>query len=268
MDPPLLRINSNDTLLSMIRDRNNAVTKSKDAFDILIPATHGDAVGEATFEDEFGSPKLVRHFTRDDREQMIRKMRGAEGKHFDALLALKAALESRDPLQLQDAKVRLDQVYRMREEENPPHASKNAELDRQFGEVLAQWSGLAPDEAIRHFEGLRPGRSAKSDPYRLLSHEVSKRVGLLETELVLWWDGKEFRPGIYCRDREVALYVHTFFMGRTRYRICPKCGERFEPLQRNQDYCTPAHREAHRVARFRDRKRASKTGKGGGKNGT
>lgn len=242
----------------MIRDRYKHVT---DSFDILIPTARANAEGEATFGDEFGRSKPVRVFTEADRKKAARQMSGMEGKRFDALLALKGALEAKDALQLEGAKERLERFYRMREDENPPHVSSDPERDRQFAELLAQQSGMAPDEAVRHFEGLRPGPKAKSDPHRSLSYEVSQRVGLLETELVLWWDGKEFRPAIYCKDHLSALYVHTFFLGRVRYRICPKCGERFEQHQPNQDYCKIAHREAHRVARWRAKQKHSTPGK-------
>ena len=253
----------------MIRDRNKTVI-NKESFDILIPASRAEAAGEATFGVEFGPPKPVRIFTKDDRQRAIKRINGKEGKLFDALLALRGALESRDALQIEAARARLERFYRLREDEDPPYVSKDPEIDRQFAEVLAQRSGLSPEEAIKHFEGLRPGPRAKSDPFRLLSYEVSQRVsGPLETELVLWWDGKEFRPAIYCSDHVSALYVHTFFLGRTRYRICPTCGERFEQLRPNQDYCTVAHREAHRVKRFRNAKKSQQRNKEkGGNNGT
>lgn len=241
----------------MIRDRYKPVT---DSFDILIPTARANAEGEATFGDEFGQPKPVRVFTKEDRNRAAQRMSGTEGKRFYALLALKGALEAKDALQLEGAKERLEVFYRMREDENPPHVSNDPERDRQFAELLAQKSGMEPDEAVKHFEGLRPGPKAKSDPHRLFSYEISQCAGLLETELVLWWDGKEFRPAIYCKNHLSALYVHTFLLGRVRYRICPKCGERFEQLRPNQDYCTTAHREAHRVARWRAKQKHS-TGK-------
>lgn len=53
-----------------------------------------------------------------------------------------------------------------------------------------------------------------------------------------------------------ALYIHTFFIAPTRgLRICPYDGEQFFQDRPNQEYCTPAHREAHRVKRARWRKK-------------
>ena len=65
-------------------------------------------------------------------------------------------------------------------------------------------------------------------------------------------------PAIYCTDLDSAFYVHTFLIaptGSIGYRMCPHCGEQFLQERSNQDYCIPAHREAHRVARWRDKQK-------------
>jgi hypothetical protein len=83
-------------------------------------------------------------------------------------------------------------------------------------------------------------------------------VGLMNAQIVLWWMDGEFRPAIYCKDIESALYIHTFFIapiGGLGFRICPYDGDQFFQQRPNQDYCCPAHREAHRVARFRNEKK-------------
>jgi hypothetical protein len=68
--------------------------------------------------------------------------------------------------------------------------------------------------------------------------------------LVIWFSEKEgrFLPALYCPDWKTAAFVMTFL---GRIRVCPKCTTIFIPSADNVDYCTPAHREAHRVARSR-----------------
>jgi len=83
--------------------------------------------------------------------------------------------------------------------------------------------------------------------------------------LVIWFSEEEgrFLPALYCPDWKTAAFVMTFL---GRIRVCPKCTRIFIPSADNVDYCTPAHREAHRVARWRDRKnRERKPGKKVGK---
>jgi hypothetical protein len=72
--------------------------------------------------------------------------------------------------------------------------------------------------------------------------------------LVIWFSEKEgrFLPALYCPDWKTAAFVMTFL---GRIRVCPKCSTIFIPSADNVDYCTPAHREAHRVARSRWRAR-------------
>jgi hypothetical protein len=103
-----------------------------------------------------------------------------------------------------------------------------------------------------------PGRGAKTweNASRLLTFAVSEVVN--RSRLVLWWFKGEFRPAIYCEDIEVAMYVHTFLIastGELGFRICPHCTEQFFQKRPNQDYCSPAHGNAHRVARARNEKK-------------
>src|SRR5258706_2267133 len=76
--------------------------------------------------------------------------------------------------------------------------------------------------------------------------------------IVLWWAEERFIPAIFCLDMKTALYLHTFFIapvGEIGFRICPHCHNQFFQDRPNKDYCCPAHREAHRVARFRNEKK-------------
>jgi hypothetical protein len=191
-------------------------------------------------------------------------MKGAAGAHFFAVLALRGALEANDDLQLAKAKERLEHAYQMREIEDPDDASADSDLDRELGEMLASRTGMSPEDSIKHFAGLRSGPRARNDPFRLLSYEVSESVGLFKAEIVLWWADQQFRPAIFCDNKITALYVHTFFIapiGAPGWRSCPHCGEQFFQDRPNQEYCRPAHREAHRVARWRVQQKLKATTK-------
>jgi hypothetical protein len=192
------------------------------------------------------SPVPVRPVTLKDVKETAVKLKGIEGKQFNALLALRGALEAQDNLAMAKAKERMEQVYQLQESELIPHTKspENEEM-RQF------WAYM--------IESLRPGPKAKQNPYRLLSLEVSNAVGHLNAQIVLWWADRigRFIPAIFCLDVQTALYLHTFFIAPTGgpgFRICPYDGEQFFQDRPNQEYCCPAHREAHRVARFRNRK--------------
>jgi len=71
--------------------------------------------------------------------------------------------------------------------------------------------------------------------------------------LVMWSPEKEgrFFPALYCPDWKTAAFVLTF---TGRIRVCPKCSRIFIAPADNVTYCTPAHRESHRMARSRWRK--------------
>lgn len=221
---------------------------------ILVRALPEDATGEATFNPEFIRPRLVRAVTLADLRKEAKKMVGAEGKHFSSLLALRDALQAHDDLALANAKKMLEHAYDMRESKNPPQPLTDQDSDRQFGDLLAARIGLSAEEAVKHFEGLRPGPKASSDARRLLSYEVSESVDSPLSRIVLWWNGEAFVPAIYCTDMATALYVHTFLVapaGARGFRMCPQCTQQFFQDRSNQDYCCTAHREAHRVARWR-----------------
>jgi hypothetical protein len=254
----------------MTRNRNEAVTQ----FAILLPASHDEATGEATFETELGVPTPVRLFSSADRQLMARKLRGAEGDHLFALLALRDALESKDAIALERAKDRLEKVRSAYEKKHPFQFTGNDAEKTQFANLIASFVGLSPEESLRHLEGRRPGPRAMLDPRRLLSYEVTQQLGMANVSLALWWNNGQMRPAIFCRNLRAAYYIHTFFVapaGEIGWRVCPYCTEPFFQTRPNQDYCRPTHRDAHRVARWRDEKKkrlVTETGKTGRKNVT
>jgi hypothetical protein len=229
----------------------------------VVPASPKEATGEATFQMDLGAPQPIRAVTVAELKKEAVKLRGSAGAMFFALLALRDALESRDELALQDAKQRLERAYLLRESEASVPFPADEGSRQLFASQIASLVGMSAEESLKHYEGLRPGPRAKADLHRLISYEVSRSVGLMNADIALWWWKGAFRPAIYCKNVETALYVHTFFIGPTGdvgFRICPHCKEQFFQNRPNQDYCRPAHREAHRVARWRGKKK-SITGK-------
>ena len=77
---------------------------------------------------------------------------------------------------------------------------------------------------------------------------------LQSSSLILMYTASHERPlcpGLYCPDWKTAAFA---FIGTGHMRMCLKCRQLFVPKADNQEYCTPAHREAYRVARWRSRK--------------
>ena len=243
----------------MKRDRYKTVT-SKESFAVLVPAAPEQEMGSATFLSHAtpGIPLHVRLFNAIDLKSERRRLRGVEGKEFDALVTLRGALEANDDLAMARASELLELVYQMRARE----------LERQ--------QQPATDAGNRDFmeqivASLRPGAEIRNNPALLFSLEVSRHVGLLNAQIVLWWWEKQFIPAIFCLDMTSALYLHTFFIaptGELGFRVCPHCHHSFFQERTNQDYCVPAHRDAHRVARFRNVKKLEAERKSGRKDGT
>lgn len=266
----------------MNRDRYNTVT----GFVILIPASESEAMGEALFFPGLCGPSYVRAIALEEIKKTARKLRGSEGKLFGALLALRGAFENRDSLALERAKTLVEEVYRLQDIELGPEKQRDTEVLEAWARPFAASLGLSLRETARYLEGRRPSPKITEDLRRLFSYEVTRAVsrpgdpsvGTLrsvgkEPRLVLWWFEGEFRPAIHCPDVKTALYIHTFFLaptGAVGFRICPYDGEQFFQDRPNQEYCCPAHREAHRVARFRDnqRRKAEKRAKEEKRHGT
>jgi hypothetical protein len=218
-------------------------------------------MGEATFAPELGF-RPVHPVTVEELKSTAKNLRGTDGEEFSALLALKGALEAKDELLLGRARERLRQVYRQQRKGRKSTSPEERDARRKSGEKL-QINGLTREGSLLHIEGLHPGPEAMRNPHRLLSWAVSNTVGMWP-QIVLWSVQGELVPAIHCiglnhdHAMKVALYVHTFFLapsGALGFRVCPFDGEQFFQKQPNQEYCKPAHREAHRVIRWRKRQK-------------
>jgi hypothetical protein len=144
------------------------------------------------------------------------------------------------------------------------YAAKDELALQRASEKVRPWIvGFAPPEEFEVKLKTRDGRALS-----LKSHGQKWNAtrwnysGLMadmfqNARMVIWFSEKEerFSPALYCPDWKTAAFVMTFL---GRIRVCPKCSTIFIPSADNVDYCSPAHREAHRVARWRDRKKREK----------
>jgi hypothetical protein len=140
----------------------------------------------------------------------------------------------------------------------------------EFGRILISLFGLAPGQekqAIARWNGYCLGPRAEADHKWLLSQLVSNALD--SVKLVLWLSGKRFQPALYCPDAKAAVY--TFLLMKLAagrgWGVCPYCGQFFIQKRADQSYCAIAHREAHRVSRWRA-DQAAKAKKKGVKHGT
>jgi hypothetical protein len=242
----------------MQRDKYIAVTE----LPVLVPCAAREQEGSATFLGELGLHP-VRAFTDSDltpqsKRNPLRTMLESEQEFFAAIVGLQHALEMKDRLAATRAREKLTTAIARKE---------RVVLDPDHVRQLAAFPGVKPERAEMMALELYTLRPGEEDERVLLSVRVSE--ALASVRLVLWWSGSQFRPALYCPDLNSALY--TFVLMKTvagqSWGVCPFCGLLFVKSRRNQDYCSIAHREAHRVARWRAAK-VSKSKKKGGKNVT
>jgi hypothetical protein len=229
-------------LMYMQRGPYNYVT-----LPILAPSNWDRADGVASFLP--GSGKPVRELSSEDLNPNTKRGKATwktlsirDRDRVIGLVALRDALEARDELAIEKACARLK---------------------------TARANDLASVMRIRslatvNLEGFGEHRMPVLDlikPQDMVSLIVSK--GLSKARLVLWWNGDRFVPALYCQNIPAALYVKAMlkFLGGRGLAVCPHCNEPFIQTRSDMDYCSVAHREAHRVARFRAKKKASTEGK-------
>ena len=237
-------------------------------FPILIPCDEKEQDGWATFLGIVG-PKggfqPVRAFTDADltpksRKHPLRSMSDPERQLFTAIVGLSRGLEKKDRLAVKHArKMLIEAVAR----------KNNIVPDADLLKAVSAMRGLNRDEIELAALELSTLTVGEEDEPRLLSSRVT--AALASVRLVLWWSGSRFHPALYCPDGQSALY--TYLLMRTSARqgcgVCPYCGIFFLKSRPDQSYCSVAHREAHRVARWRAAKvRKSKASKKGRKNVT
>lgn len=145
-----------------------------------------------------------------------------------------------------------------------PTLWRNDQERRDFGrgliEKTASFWGVdlhreSPEEAVDLWEGYRLSREAKSNPRLLLCQIASKHLSL--ANLVLWLskDSSQIAPAIYCNNVRDAFYIKALLtLDEARgWTVCrySRCNQIFEQSRSDQEYCSAAHRDAHRVAVWR-----------------
>ena len=129
---------------------------------------------------------------------------------------------------------------------------------------------LAANNTMLELRKLRGGdfaselarRALKEDPDYIsdrLVHDVCRE--LEGVRLVLWKKNEPDRSlavGLYSPDLRAAFWIHSLMSGTGTakgFRICPKCGKVFWQDRPDQDYCGVKCREAHRIERWRAKKK-------------
>jgi len=235
------------TVLYMKRDCIKTVTRNA-TLPVLIACSEELGEGLSTFRQELGTPHPVRNFRFEEIKEFREYLSEAEIPHFFAVIALKRAVKNRaDTVNLEVGLERLRKSYESRRAKEDLSVYWQDDLPKGLSKLI----GLPPKEALEHFLHLRPGPRAIEEPGWLLSYELSTELSA--AQLVLWWNDGKLIPAIWCMTVKSALYVRALLdLGEGRgVRICPHCGDLFIQNRPDQDYCTVAHREAHRVARWR-----------------
>ena len=126
--------------------------------------------------------------------------------------------------------------------------------------LLANQDSLGLDLGTKSSErvaAVLPGYAlggSRADPRILISRVILGHLDV-SAKLALWWSKDGFHPAVYCQNKESAMYVKALLSLRERrgLAVCPHpgCGVAFQQKRPDQQYCSIAHREAHRVARWR-----------------
>lgn len=247
------------TLSLMQRPHYNTVTR----IPLLVPCDAREHEGLATWLGDVRETwQHVRELTQADldpnsRKSPLRVVPKSDRDFVLAVVALLQGLEQKDRIAIASARERVVIALGRK---------RGVRLDTEWVRRVASQLGLKPGCKATAVElgTLGPGQSA--DIRWLFSAVVSGELD--PVRLVLWWFEGRFRPALYCPDLKSALF--TFILMRIvtgrGWGVCPHCGDFFIQKRSDQTYCAIAHREAHRVARWRAAK-VSRLKKKGGQNG-
>src|ERR1700674_1144106 len=237
------------TLFLMQRPRNNTVTD----IPVLVPCDERDQEGLATWlslvREHWTHVRALNQADLDSKSKKspLRLVPESDKELFVAAVHLLQGLERKDRTAIAHARQRIVIA-----------------LGRKQG-VDLDWA-----QGIGRALGLKPGRKAEAAAYELVTLDLGRNANvrlllsgvvsdaLDSVRLVLWWSGSRFRPALFCSDPKSALF--TFILMRIvagkGWGVCLHCGAFFVQKRSDQTYCTIAHREAHRVARWRERFRS------------
>jgi hypothetical protein len=237
------------TLFPMQRPRNNTVTD----IPVLVPCNGRDHEGLATWLGDVRETWThVRVLSQADldpssKKSPLRVVPKSDREIFLAIVALLKGLEKKDGIAITSARERIVIGLARRQ---------NVGLDSDWVQRVARELGLKPGRQAKALELITLGPGQAVNIRWLFSGVVSDELD--PVRLVLWWSGSKFRPALYCPDLKCALF--TFVLMRIvagrGWGVCLHCGAFFVQKRSDQTYCTIAHREAHRVARWRKRFRS------------
>jgi hypothetical protein len=247
------------TLSLMQRPHYDTVT----GIPVLTPCEPRDHEGLATW---LGDVRETRqhvweltqaHLDPNSKKSPLRVVPKPDREFFLAVVALLQGLEKKDRIAIAGARERV--VIALGRE-------RGVGLNSEWVQRVASQLGLKPGREAKAIElgTLGPGQS--EDIRWLFSGVVSGELD--SVRLVLWWSDGRFRPALYCPDLKSALFTFILMkiVAGRGWGVCPHCGDFFIQKRSDQTYCTIAHREAHRVARWRAAK-VRRLKKKGGQNG-
>jgi len=121
-----------------------------------------------------------------------------------------------------------------------------------------------PLQRVRGFKKIRPGDTAEwsqalgeSQFWARQEFPVLVTERLKDVRLVLWFapepPGRILTLALFCPDLQTGIFLKSFL----EVRCCPYCERLFSPRANNIMYCTTAHRDAHRMNRYRRSKKAA-----------
>jgi hypothetical protein len=253
------------TVMLVKRDRYKAVSTQ---IPLLIPCLPGEAGEPATFLPDLPASRSIRVRSLSFEEAakaLHEKPRHevAERRYYAGVVALLEAIQSGNREAQELAFQRL----------NFPPSHEGQDVVQT---TVAEWLRNTPLSKIERFAAQEISDPARSlmlaairslrsvgEPHRFFCWQVTRTL-LERVRLVLWWDGERFLPALYCEDRTTAIYSRVLLKATRGQGLatCLKCGEWFVQDRANQDYCSIAHREAHRVARWRSHQKQLTTRKG------
>jgi hypothetical protein len=133
------------------------------------------------------------------------------------------------------------------------HERGDAHAAREAYEMLGPYL-YGPPKSPEHAAAIELSVNYSS-PERPLAALITK--ALRDVRIVYWNVGKGknvvVTPGIYCPDYKAA--VTTKYILETDFRVCPRCHKPFVAKRPKQHCCSIECREAHRVARWRQKQR-------------
>jgi len=216
--------------------------KTVTSIPILMPVTGRDSDGRANFDLNHPVSRKVHIFADDDLAKLKKLLPANDWKFLSGVLGVKQAFESKDQLKLRQGYADVAPVML-----GTSASNEEMQLQKDFLDALAV-----------------DARSAVIFLPQLATY------ALKNARLVLWRSKGKFVPAIFCPNFRTALYAKALL---GRIKVCPHCNHLFEVPRSNQDYCSIAHREAHRVARWRagkeqlkaDQKKGGRSRKKGGR---